>query len=111
MVDLAFALRVLRALDGKGQAAIRAEFPAGVLLPGGEGTSKAGGFSAGRIAGHHALGHDDRPLKMEADRGLERQRIARMEPPACDRDEESRCQPKPKAGNLRLVFSATPGSL
>ena len=33
VVGLAFALRVLGALDGKREAAIRPEFPAGILLP------------------------------------------------------------------------------
>jgi hypothetical protein len=87
VVNLAFTLRVFRALNGKGQAAIRAKFATGVLLPGGKGTPKPGGLSTGRIAGHHALCHYNRPLKMEMDGGLERQGIARMEPPDRDRGE------------------------
>jgi hypothetical protein len=64
MVDLAFTLWVLRALDGKGQPAIRAEFSACVLLPGREAVSVLIGLDLGGIAGYDALRNDDRRLKM-----------------------------------------------
>ena len=90
MVNLAFTLRVLRALDGKREAAIRPEFAACILLPGREAVSVLIGLGLGGISGSDALRHDDRRLKMEADGRLETQGIVIVEPPDCAADGQSR---------------------
>ena len=58
VINFAFSLGILGALDGKGQPAIGAELRAGVLLIGGEGTAMLIDTRGARIRGLHATGDD-----------------------------------------------------
>jgi len=70
VVDLALARRVFGALDGQGDAAVRAELAARILLPRREAAPLLIGLGLGRALGLHTLGDDDRELQMNDERRL-----------------------------------------
>ena len=82
MIDLAVAPRIFGTLDRKGQTAVRAEFLAGVLLPGRETAPVLVGLGRNSARGHHTLGHNDRPLELKADRRLKAYGVLKVEPPS-----------------------------
>ena len=87
MIDLASAGSVFGTLNCQGDAAIGSEFPAGVLLPGGEAASVLVGSRFFGVFRADAFGDDERPLEVDLDWALQVHCVAAGEPPG-ESDEE-----------------------
>src|SRR5690348_2822350 len=79
MVDFAGAARVLGALNGQGNPTVRAELVAGVLLVSGETMAELIRLGFGSLGVGASFRNDDRPLDVQAQGRLERERIARLQ--------------------------------
>jgi hypothetical protein len=93
MVDLTFALRVLRALDGQRQATIWAKLAARILLPSLKMPSALVCFHFPDSARSVTFCQDKRPLEMDPDWRLESEGVMKMKPPARDNENSRETEP------------------
>ena len=85
VIDLAGAARVLGPLNGQGDAALRTEFVAGVLLIGGQMVAELVGLRFDRVPAGDLGSYHERPLQVDSYRRLQAECVAVAQDQDCER--------------------------